>query len=60
MTITITHHTSTDALNLLIDKGGYEPEQLSPLRRWLDRGDDVIVFEPTTTSARWPAGRCTS
>lgn len=33
------------AIDLLVDRGGYDPEQLEALPGWLDRGDDVIVFE---------------
>ena len=33
-----------DAINLMVDKGGYEPEQLRPLEAWLERGDDILVF----------------
>ena len=34
-----------EAISLLLSKGGYEPSQLTPLQGWLERGDDVLVFE---------------
>ena len=33
-----------EAITLMVDKGGYEPEELTALATWLERGDDVIVF----------------
>jgi hypothetical protein len=33
------------AITLMVDKGGYETDELAPLATWLERGDDVIVFE---------------
>jgi hypothetical protein len=33
-----------EAITLLVDKGGYEPEELTALPMWLERGDDVLVF----------------
>jgi hypothetical protein len=33
-----------DAIELLVDKGGYEPEELTAMPTWLERGDDIIVF----------------
>jgi hypothetical protein len=34
------------AIALLVDKGGYEREQVAdPITTWLTRGDDVLVFE---------------
>jgi hypothetical protein len=32
------------AVELLVGKAGYEPEQLTPLPTWLERGDDILVF----------------
>ena len=34
-----------EAIEPMITKAGYEREQLVLLQDWLDRGDDVIVFE---------------
>ena len=43
MTFTITTDLG-EAIDLMVTKGGYEPEELSALVTWLDRGDDVLVF----------------
>jgi hypothetical protein len=42
MTITTTY--LNEAIEMLVRKGGYEPEDLTALATWLERGDDVIVF----------------
>jgi len=44
MTTTITTTDLDEAITLLVDKGGYEVEDLTALPGWLDRGDDVIVL----------------
>lgn len=43
MSVTITINLD-EAVELLVDKGGYEPKSLTALPTWLERGDDVIVF----------------
>jgi hypothetical protein len=43
MSAIITTHLER-AIELLVDKGGYEREELTALPMWLERGDDVIVF----------------
>jgi len=40
-----------DAIELLVTKGGYEPEDLAPLPTWIERGDDIIVFSNHDLSA---------
>lgn len=50
MSAIITTHLER-AVELLVDKGGYEPHQLRPLEAWLERGDDVIVFSLADMSA---------
>ncbi len=35
----------TEAVELMVAKGGYTVEELNALQGWLDRGDDVLVFE---------------
>lgn len=40
-------NTSTDideAITLMVERGGYDPEDLAPFVNWLGRGDDIIVF----------------
>ena len=34
-----------EAIELLVTKGGYEREELTAMPTWLERGDDVLVFE---------------
>jgi hypothetical protein len=43
--VTVVLTTDLDAVvEVLVTKGGYEPEQLRPLEAWLERGDDILVF----------------
>ena len=34
-----------EVVQMLIEKGGYDGEDLAPLETWLRRGDDILVFE---------------
>ena len=43
--MTVTNTTDlNEAIELMVERGGYEPGQLAPMTTWLERGDDVIVF----------------
>jgi hypothetical protein len=43
--VTVVLTTDLDAvITVMVEKGGYDAEQLVSLQAWLDRGDDVIVF----------------
>jgi len=44
-TATVVVTTDLDAVvEVLVERGGYDAEDLVPLEAWLRRGDDVLVF----------------
>jgi hypothetical protein len=50
MIINITNDVA-EAINLMVERGGYEPGDLTVLSAWLERGDDVMVFSLADLSA---------